>query len=89
MRFLRRRSKRRACVVGLDGVPFGLLTRLAQESVMPRTREITGEGGLRQMRAALPPVSSVSWSSFMTGTNPGAHGIFGFTETDPNSSLAR
>ena len=89
MRFLRRQRKRRACVVGLDGVPFGLLTRLAQESVMPRTREITREGGLHRMRAALPPVSSVSWSSFMTGTNPGEHGIFGFTEADPNTYSLR
>jgi len=89
MRFLRRQSKRRACVVGLDGVPFGLLTRLTRESVMPRTQEITREGNLRRMRAALPPVSSVSWSSFMTGANPGGHGIFGFTEVDPDSYRLR
>jgi predicted AlkP superfamily phosphohydrolase/phosphomutase len=41
------------------------------------------------MRAALPPVSSVSWSSFMTGANPGEHGIFGFTDVDPDSYRLR
>ncbi len=84
MRFLRR-SKKRVCVVGLDGVPFHLLKRLSETSVMPRTAAIIAGGGLRQMRAALPPVSSVSWSSFMTGANPGEHGIFGFTDVAPES----
>jgi len=85
MRLRRGKKKRRACVVGLDGVPIGLLKRLAEGSVMPRTAGIIGGGGLRQMRAALPPVSSVSWSSFMTGANPGAHGIFGFTDVNAES----
>ena len=78
-----RREKRRACVVGLDGVPFGLLRQLAEKGVMPRTAGVLAGGGLHQMKAALPPVSSVSWSSFMTGANPGEHGIFGFTDVDP------
>ncbi len=76
-------------MVGLDGVPFHLLMRLAENSVMPRTAAILASGGLRQMRAALPPVSSVSWSSFMTGANPGEHGIFGFTDLAPGSYQLR
>jgi len=71
--------------VGLDGVPHELLVRLAGAGVMPRVAEIIRGGGLRKMRAALPPVSSVSWSSFMTGANPGEHGIFGFTDLRPDS----
>jgi len=83
--FFGRRKKKRVCVVGLDGVPFGLLKRLAESSAMPRTAAILRGGGLRQMRASLPPISSVSWSSFMTGANPGEHGIFGFTEVEPDT----
>lgn len=89
MLFFGRRKKRRACVVGLDGVPFGLLKRLAESGVMPRTAQIIEGGGLRQMRAPLPPVSSVSWSCFMTGANPAVHGIFGFTETAGDSYRLR
>ncbi len=76
-------------MVGLDGVPIGLLQRLAHQSVMPRTADIIRAGGLRQMRASLPPVSSVSWSSFMTGSNPGEHGIFGFTDVSADSYRLR
>jgi predicted AlkP superfamily phosphohydrolase/phosphomutase len=85
MRLFRGRHKQRACVVGLDGVPIGLLSRLAASGVMPRAAEIIRGGRLVKMRAALPPVSSVSWSSFMTGANPAEHGIFGFTDVAPES----
>ena len=89
MLFFQGRKKRRVCVVGLDGVPFDLLKRLAEESVMPRTAAIIGEGGLRKMRASLPPVSSVSWSCFMTGANPAEHGIFGFTDASADDYQLR
>jgi len=68
------------CVVGLDGVPHGLLTRLAATGVMPKTARIIDGDSLHKMRASLPPISSVSWSCFMTGANPAEHGIFGFTD---------
>ena len=86
---LRRGKRRRACVVGLDGVPFGLLQQLADRGVMRRVAHIISGGALRPMKAALPPVSSVSWSSFMTGANPGEHGIFGFTDVDPQTYQLR
>ncbi len=82
---LRSRTKPRVCVIGLDGAPIGLLQRLAEQGVMPRTAAIIGAGGLRAMKASLPPVSSVSWTCFMTGANPAEHGIFGFTDVGRNS----
>jgi predicted AlkP superfamily phosphohydrolase/phosphomutase len=75
----------RVCVVGLDGVPAELLRRLAAAGVMPRTADLVASGHLRTMRASIPEVSSVSWSCFMTGANPGVHGIFGFTDLEPGS----
>jgi len=72
--------KNRACIVGLDGVPFDLLLRLAEDGIMPAMHRLIQGGYLHRMKASLPEVSSVSWTSFMTGTNPGTHGIFGFTD---------
>jgi predicted AlkP superfamily phosphohydrolase/phosphomutase len=83
------RAKPRIYVIGLDGVPIGLLQRLAAEGVMPRTAAIIAAGSLRKMRASLPPVSSVSWTCFMTGANPAEHGIFGFTDVSPDSYQLR
>jgi len=78
-------STKRVCVVGLDGVPHGLLKRLAGDGVMPNVAARIAAGHLRTMRASLPEISAVSWSSFMTGVDPGQHGIFGFTDLDPDS----
>ena len=79
------RKKKQACVVGLDGVPCTLLRTMMENGVMPRTREIVARGALRSMTVTLPEISSVSWSTFMTGKNPGEHGIFGFTDLKPGT----
>lgn len=80
-------SKKRAVLVGLDGVPFTLIEKLIEDGVTPNIGSLAAVGANRfkQMDASLPEISSVSWSSFMTGTNPGRHGIYGFMDLRPGS----
>jgi len=61
-------------IFGVDGMPFSLAKKYADNGVMPRLREIS-----------LPEVSSVAWTSFMTGVNPAKHGIYGFVELKPGT----
>jgi predicted AlkP superfamily phosphohydrolase/phosphomutase len=70
----------KVAVLGLDGVPFGLLNELFQRGVMPCLASTAGNSTFVPMETSLPAVSSVAWSSFMTGKGPGHHGIFGFTD---------
>ena len=81
---LRRLLGRRARVVvlGLDGVPYGMVRRLVEEGMAPNLARLARRGTLTELRASVPEVSSVSWSCFMTGQNPAVHGIFGFTDLD-------
>jgi len=72
-------------VVGLDGVPFTLLNKLMADGVMPCMAEITKQGNLRRMEVTVPEISAVSWPSFMTGVDPGTHGIFGFVDLIPGT----
>src|SRR5262245_56719679 len=37
------------------------------------------------MRSSIPTISSVSWTGFMTGKNPGKHGVYGFTDLKPGT----
>ncbi len=83
--FTKRKKKNRVCVIGLDGVPFPLLQDLSTRGVMPRFSELISAGHLHRMKASLPEISSVSWTDFMTGTNSGTHGIFGFTDLKQGS----
>jgi predicted AlkP superfamily phosphohydrolase/phosphomutase len=85
MGFFKRKKKKRACVIGLDGVPYPLLKDFAQRGVMSHMDGLIAGGHLHQMKASLPEISSVSWTDFMTGTNPGTHGIFGFTDLKPQT----
>ncbi|MGC9031034.1 MAG: alkaline phosphatase family protein [Desulfomonilaceae bacterium] len=73
-------QKNRAAVLGLDGVPFSLLQKLFSAGVMPNLAAAAREGCFLRMETSHPCVSSVAWTSFMTGENPGVHGIFGFTD---------
>ncbi len=82
---LKKKSKQRVCVLGLDGVPFGLLSRLANQGTMPATSELIRAGRLHRMKASLPEISAVSWTDFMTGRDSGTHGIFGFADLKPGT----
>ena len=87
----------RTVIIGLDGMPYRLIKHLAESGVMPNTRALIAEGVFREMESSIPEVSSVAWSSVITGANPGYHGIFGFTDIPagtyrlsfPNSSNLR
>lgn len=84
-RFKSRPSRRRAIMIGLDGTPCSLVERFAADGTMPNLKRLLGEGTLMKMTTTIPEISSVAWSSFMTGTNPGKHGVYGFLDLKPNS----
>ena len=81
----KRKKTERACVIGLDGVPYGMIVELARRGVMSTMARLMDIGRIHPMKASLPEVSAVSWTDFMTGTNAGTHGIFGFTDFKPHS----
>ncbi len=75
----------RLALLGLDGVGAPLVEALTDAGVMPRLAALRRHGTFAGMTSTLPTVSSVSWTSFMTGVNPGRHGIYGFTDVKPES----
>jgi predicted AlkP superfamily phosphohydrolase/phosphomutase len=83
--FKRGKDKPRVCVVGLDGTPHSLVKRFMADGTMPSMAKIASSGQLSKMKVTLPEISSVSWSSFMTGVNPGTHGILGFVDLKASS----
>ncbi len=82
-------NKQRTIIIGLDGVPYSLLYDLAEDGVMPNVKSLIEKGIFRQMASSIPEISSVAWSSIVTGKNPGEHGIFGFIDLFPNSYRIR
>ncbi|MFC1849571.1 alkaline phosphatase family protein [candidate division CSSED10-310 bacterium] len=85
MVLFKKKIKPRVCLIGLDGVPLSMLKHFFQKGIMPEFAELALQGSLVPMSSAIPEISAVSWTSFMTGTNPGTHGVFGFTDILPQS----
>ncbi len=71
---------RRVAVIGLSGVSWNLTRDLSARGIMPNLAGLLQDGFACEMTSSLPSVSSVAWTSFLTGVNPGQHGIFGFAE---------
>jgi predicted AlkP superfamily phosphohydrolase/phosphomutase len=68
----------RMLVVGLDGATFDLIRPWAAAGQLPNLARLMQEGVHGELRSTLPPVTSPAWPSFMTGMNPGQHGVFDF-----------
>ena len=82
-------NPQRLVIIGLDGVPYPMVKKFAETGVMPNTSRIIQDGYFTPMRSTIPEISSVAWSSIITGENPGQHGIFGFTDLFPGSYKIR
>ncbi len=75
----------RLVVLGLDGLPFSLARSLCQAGKLPHLNALAfgSSHQARPIRAELPELSPVNWTSFFTGQGPETHGVFGFTRLDP------
>jgi predicted AlkP superfamily phosphohydrolase/phosphomutase len=76
---------KRLIVIGFDGMDPVILDRLMSEGKLPNFKRLADTGGFRKLATSVPPQSPVAWSNFITGMNPGGHGIFDFIHRDPDT----
>lgn len=77
-------NRKRLVVLGIDGLPLELAKRLG--AVLPNIGRIAREA--RSVKAELPELSPVNWTSFFTGEGPEKHGIFGFSQMGAGYELS-
>ena len=65
-------------IIGIDGGTFRLITPWVKERKLPTIAKLIEKGVHGTLKSTIPPVTSPAWQSFMTGCNPGKHGIFCF-----------
>ncbi|HIQ04837.1 MAG TPA: hypothetical protein EYH31_03975 [Anaerolineae bacterium] len=58
---------------------------LLEQGKLPNLRKLIERGVRGPLRSTLPPVTAPAWSTFMTGVNPGGHGIFQWRTYDPTT----
>jgi predicted AlkP superfamily phosphohydrolase/phosphomutase/Flp pilus assembly protein TadD len=71
--------------IGLDGLDFELVDRLAAAGAMPNWKRLASEGYSAKLASQLPLLSPILWTTQATGVTPDVHRVLDFQEVDPTS----
>lgn len=74
-------------VLGFDGMDPNIADKLMREGRLPNFQRLREKGSFLRLETSVPPQSPVAWSNFITGKNPGGHGIYDFIARDPETYL--
>lgn len=70
---------KRVVVFGVDGLDPEMLQERIDRGIMPNFARLQGQGAtLQSLQTSWPPQSPVAWSNFISGVNPGKHGLYDF-----------
>ena len=70
----------RVAFIGVDGVPYSLLSE--HEELFPNFAALADDGTAAEISSIVPPESSACWPSLTTGKNPGETGVYGFQDRE-------
>jgi predicted AlkP superfamily phosphohydrolase/phosphomutase len=70
-------------VLGIDGLDPKLLQTYMDEGLLPNFKRLVEQGEFKPLQTSMPPLSPVAWSTFITGMDPGGHGVYDFLHRDP------
>lgn len=68
----------RHLVIGLDGADLDLVRELGSER-LPHIWALMTRGAYAHLESVQPPATLPNWTTFLTGADPGVHGVFDFT----------
>jgi predicted AlkP superfamily phosphohydrolase/phosphomutase/tetratricopeptide (TPR) repeat protein len=68
--------------LGLDGLDWELLDRLASEGKMPNWKKLTSEGYTSSLSSFMPVLSPIVWTTIATGVGPDVHRVLDFQEVE-------
>jgi len=77
--------KQKLLFIGLDGGTFDVLNPFIRDGDMPNLARLIENGVSGKLESTIPFLTAPAWSSFFTGKNPGAHGLYDFF-TQANST---
>ena len=80
-------SAKKVIVIGFDGMDPQLLSKYMSEKRLPNFSKLAESGDFKNLGTSNPPQSPVAWSNFITGMNPGGHGIYDFIHRDLKTML--
>ncbi len=67
---------KKVIVIGLDGLEPKIVKPMLDSGDLPNLARLWKQGGYSRVQTTYPAQTPVAWSTFLTGTNPGAHRHF-------------
>jgi predicted AlkP superfamily phosphohydrolase/phosphomutase len=80
-------AHRKILVIGLDGADWHVLQPYLDNGTMRNLAHLIETGTSGELHSTIPTHSAVAWVSFMTGQNPGRHGVFDFVQRSPYNRM--
>ncbi len=74
----------RVLIVGWDGATWQLLDPWVKEGRLPNLKRLMERGSHGVLRSTIPPITPTAWTTFLTGRNPGSHGVLYFKSQSGN-----
>ena len=69
-------------ILGLDALPWRILHPMMDAGATPRLKELVERGCSGNLRSTVPHQTPAAWTTFMTGVQPGTHGIVNWQHYD-------
>lgn len=76
-------TSKQVIVLGIDGLDPNFVAQHWAD--LPNLAKLKNDGEFKRLETTMPPQSPVAWSTFITGMDPGGHGIFDFVHRDPQT----
>jgi predicted AlkP superfamily phosphohydrolase/phosphomutase len=77
---------KRVLIVGWDGADWEILDPLLEAGELPALQGLLERGRRGVSRSCLPSHSWAAWPTFLTGRDPGGHGVFDILEYRPGAA---
>jgi predicted AlkP superfamily phosphohydrolase/phosphomutase len=74
-------ARKRAIVLGFDGVDAGLCETYLSQGQLPHLQKLREQGTFLPLGTTNPAQSPVAWAALTTGSNPGKTNIYDFLES--------
>src|SRR5436190_11110557 len=79
----------RVLVLALDSVCWEVLLPLVNDGTMPALGSFLQKACHGVLESTIPPHTAAAWTTWLTGKDPGQHGVIDFVRFDPTAHRFR
>lgn len=85
IRELEKQTGVRVLIVGMDGMDWQIADPLIEQGLLPNLAALRDRGAWGNVKALMPILSPLLWTSVATGVRPDRHGVIDFLVPDPET----